>query len=53
MSTKHTDAKNNGKKFFSGVAVLAISTFIVKIIGLLYKIPIMAHLGAEGVGYFN
>lgn len=53
MSTKHTDAKNNGKKFFSGVAVLAISTFIVKIIGLLYKIPIMAHLGAEGMGYFN
>lgn len=53
MSTKHTDTKNNGKKFFSGVAVLAISTFIVKIIGLLYKIPIMAHLGAEGMGYFN
>ena len=53
MSTNQTEMKNNGKKFFSGVAVLAISTFIVKIIGLLYKIPIMNHLGAEGMGYFN
>ena len=53
MSTKKTETKNNGKQFFSGVAVLAISTFIVKIIGLIYKIPIIAYLGAEGMGYFN
>lgn len=53
MQKKNTDAKNYGKQFFSGVAVLAISTFIVKIIGLFYKIPMMAYLGAEGMGYFN
>lgn len=53
MQRKNTDAKNYGKQFFSGVAVLAISTFIVKIIGLFYKIPMMAYLGAEGMGYFN
>lgn len=53
MSTKKTDTKNYSKQFFSGVAVLAISTFIVKIIGLFYKIPMMAYLGAEGMGYFN
>ena len=53
MSTNYTDAKNYGKQFFSGVAILAISTFVVKIIGLFYKIPMMIYLGAEGMGYFN
>ena len=53
MLRKQTENKSFGKQFFSGVAVLAISTFIVKIIGLFYKIPMMAYLGAEGMGYFN
>ena len=53
MQMKKTDNRNYEKQFFSGVAVLAISTFIVKIIGLFYKIPMMAYLGAEGMGYFN
>ena len=53
MQMKNTDNRNYSKQFFSGVAVLAISTFIVKIIGLFYKIPMMVYLGAEGMGYFN
>jgi stage V sporulation protein B len=53
MQMKKTDNKSYEKQFFSGVAVLALSTFIVKIIGLFYKIPMMAYLGAEGMGYFN
>ena len=53
MQMKKTDEKSYGKQFFSGVAVLALSTVIVKVIGLLYKIPMMAYLGAEGMGYFN
>lgn len=53
MQMKKTDNRNYEKQFFSGVAVLALSTFIVKIIGLFYKIPMMAYLGAEGMGYFN
>ena len=53
MQEKNSDTKNIGRQFFSGVAVLAISTFIVKIIGIFYKIPMMAYLGAEGMGYFN
>ena len=40
-------------RFFSGVAVLTLSTVVVKIIGLLYKIPMMRYLGEEGMGYFN
>lgn len=37
----------------SGVLVLSLSTVIVKIIGLAVKIPMLATLGAEGMGYFN
>lgn len=47
-----SDSKG-GKKFISGVLVLSLSTFIVKVIGLAYKIPMMSLLGAEGMGYFN
>lgn len=42
-----------GKTFFSGVLLLTLSTVAVKVIGLLYKIPMLAYLGAEGMGYFN
>ncbi len=37
----------------SGVMVLTVSTVIVKIIGLAYKIPLISILGADGMGYFN
>ena len=37
----------------SGVLVLSLSTVIVKIIGLAYKIPMLSYLGVEGMGYFN
>lgn len=53
MQKRNADSKNYGKQFFSGVAVLTLSTIIVKIIGVLYKIPLMKYLGAEGMGYFN
>ncbi len=39
--------------FLSGVLVLSVSTVLVKVIGLAYKIPMMAQLGAVGMGYFN
>lgn len=42
-----------GTRFLSGVTVLTLSTVIVKIIGLVYKIPLLRILGAEGMGYFN
>lgn len=46
--------KSNTKKtFFSGVLLLGLSTVLVKIIGLIYKIPMLAYLGSEGMGYFN
>ena len=45
--------RQNADGFMSGVLVLSVSTVIVKIIGLAYKIPMISYLGAEGMGYFN
>lgn len=42
-----------GKRFAYGVTVLTLSTVFVKVMGLVYKIPLMHVLGAEGMGYFN
>ncbi len=41
------------KTFFSGVLLLTASTVSVKLIGLLYKIPMLSYLGSEGMGYFH
>ena len=47
-------AQNNTKRtFFSGVLLLTLSTVLVKLIGLFYKIPMLSYLGVEGMGYFN
>ena len=53
MSDDGYKNKENRSRFFSGVAVLTLSTVVVKVIGLLYKIPMMRYLGEEGMGYFN
>ncbi len=45
--------ESGAKSFMSGVMVLSLSTLIVKIIGLAFKIPMLSLLGAEGMGYFN
>lgn len=39
--------------FFTGVLVLGGANILVKIIGLLFKIPMSYYLGDEGMGYFN
>ena len=48
-----TVQKNSKKVFFSGVLLLSVSTVLVKVIGLLYKIPMLSYLGSEGMGYFH
>ena len=50
-SSKAGRVARNG--FFSGVLMLSLSTIAVKIIGLVYKIPMLGLLGSEGMGYFN
>ena len=39
--------------FVNGVLILTISNIIVKLIGLVFKIPLHNILGDEGMGYFN
>lgn len=39
--------------FFKGAVLLVAANFIVKFIGLIYKIPIGNLLGGEGMGYFG
>ncbi|MBE6538993.1 MAG: polysaccharide biosynthesis protein [Ruminococcaceae bacterium] len=41
------------KQFLSGVTIMTLSTALVKIIGLLYKIPMLSYLGTDGMAYFN
>ena len=37
----------------SGVGILTLSTVIVKVIGLIYKIPMLRLITSVGMGYFN
>ena len=46
------EASNGKNKFFGGVAVLTVSTAVVKLIGFLYKIPLIRLVGIEGMGYY-
>lgn len=53
MKTVKRDEISSERAFMSGVLVLSVSTIIVKVIGLAYKIPLLSILGADGMGYFN
>ena len=54
IEEKKDSLRNDGKKnLYSGITVIGISVVFVKIIGLIYKIPLMNCIGAEGMGYFN
>ena len=48
---RHSAAKR--PSFLSGVGILTLSSLIVKVIGLFYRIPLLNLLGTEGMGYFN
>ena len=42
-----------GRGILGGTLSLTVSTVIVKLLGVLYKIPLAHLLGDEGMGYFN
>lgn len=46
-------AERKKQSLLAGAGVLAIATIIVKLIGVVYKIPINNLLGTEGYGYFT
>ncbi|MBR7098167.1 MAG: polysaccharide biosynthesis protein [Clostridia bacterium] len=41
------------RSFFSGVLLLSLSTVLVKVVGFVYKIPMLSYLGSVGMGYFH
>jgi Membrane protein involved in the export of O-antigen and teichoic acid len=45
-------AEKNGN-FFKGMLILSVSTIIVKMVSLLFSIPIINIVGPTGFGYFN
>ena len=49
---KNTPGRDR-RLFFTGVLFLGGANILVKIIGLLFKIPMSYYLGDEGMGYFN
>jgi len=53
VTDRGSDKRIRDNGFMSGVVVLSLSAVIVKIIGLVYKIPMLKLLGSEGMGYFN
>lgn len=44
---------NKKQNFLTGAAILSLSTIIVKIIGMFYKIPLKAVIGDQGYAYFT
>lgn len=44
---------SKGKQIAQQGAVLALASFIVRIIGVLYRAPMALILGDEGMGYYN
>ncbi len=48
-----SENKQLGSGIVSGAVSLAISVFIVKIIGFIYKLPLSYIMHDEGMGYFN
>jgi len=50
---KNMDGLNLESTLIGGTFSLTLSTIIVKLLGLIYKIPLSAILGDEGMGYFN
>jgi len=45
--------KKSAKLFFSGVLVLTVANLLVKVIGLLFKIPMYNELGSDVMGYYG
>ena len=45
--------KTKPHTLINGVAFLAISGIVVKVLGLVFKIPLVHVIGEEGMGHFG
>ena len=46
-------AKKKRNLFISGVLILSVANIVIKVIGLMFKIPLTNIIGDSGMGYFN
>ena len=51
--TKTTSKSPDSGNFLIQGSILAAAGIIVRLIGLLYKVPMTRILGTEGIGYYN
>ena len=51
--TKTTSKSSDSGNFLIQGSILAAAGIIVRLIGLLYKVPMTRILGTEGIGYYN
>lgn len=49
----NTAVKKAGKRYMGGMLILSVSTLLCKVIGLLFKIPMLKIIGIEGMAYFS
>lgn len=49
LEKKRTSKQN----FLTGAAILSLSTIVVKVIGMLYKLPLNGIIDSQGFAYFN
>lgn len=47
------DSSRKKQSFLKGTLILSIAAVIVKVIGAVFKIPLMNILGGDGMGYFS
>ena len=53
MKEKNQKAKKTATLFASGVLLLTISNLLVKVIGMMLKVPLTAIIGSDGMGYYT
>ena len=41
------------QNYLTGAAILSLSTIVVKVIGMLYKLPLNGIIDSQGFAYFN
>ncbi len=47
------EKKRKSQSFAKGALIMSVGMLLVKVMGALFKIPLMSILGGEGMGYFN
>ena len=53
MEERKRERRRSGKDFLAQGSILAVSGILVRIIGLLYRVPVTNIIGEQGSGYYQ